>query len=747
MKMLTDMRISTRLLASFGVVLGLLLVLGGAAMLDLGSLARNTRGITDTWLPGIASLGEISSDAANLRIQGLRIVTAGSPEEVQSHTREAEGFARRISQALPEHRKVIAGAEERALWDGFTAKWHLYEDLHGKVLALMEAHQQAQATTLLEGQGKVLFDDAAGALQQNLRFELGGAQAATAAAGAIYRQGCAVIVGLALAAVLVGIWIAVAVGRSIRQPLEEVIGVFGKMSDGKLDNVIDTARQDEIGVVMVRLHQMQGQLRKLLAQNQGQLAAINKTQAIIEFELDGTILWANDHFLSAMGYSLEQVRGQHHRMFVEPGESAGTAYEQFWEKLRRGEYDKGRYLRLGNGGRKVWIDASYNPILDTDGRPQKVIKYANDVTAHVLASQQMEQAVAQTQSTIRAASAGDLTARVATEDKSGDLRKMAEAINELLGSMSTIVSQVKGAADEVYRGAQEISEGNASLSQRTEEQSSSLEQTASSMEEMTATVRQNADRASEASQLAMAARDQADKGGAVTGRAVSAMEQINEASRHIADIIGVIDDIAFQTNLLALNAAVEAARAGEQGRGFAVVASEVRSLAGRSATAAKEIKGLIQDSVKKVEGGSVLVVQSGEALQQIVTSVKKVSDIVAEIAAASREQAAGIDQVNKAVGQMDEVTQQNAALVEEATAASQSMATQARDLNTLMAVYRVGSGRRGEMNSVVRVEPAAPTATERRAAAPPKLRSVGGAKPEVQPVRMAAGSDVDWQEF
>jgi methyl-accepting chemotaxis protein len=259
-----------------------------------------------------------------------------------------------------------------------------------------------------------------------------------------------------------------------------------------------------------------------------------------------------------------------------------------------------------------------------------------------------------------------------------------------------MVSQVKAAAGEVHRGAEEITTGNITLSQRMEEQASSLEETASSMEEMTSTVKQNADNAGQANQLAMAARDQAEKGGAVVSRAVQAMAEINNASRRIADIISVIDEIAFQTNLLALNAAVEAARAGEQGRGFAVVATEVRNLAGRSATAAKEIKALIQDSVQKVQDGSMLVTQSGVTLEQIVASVKKVTDIVAEIAAASGEQSAGIEQVNKAVMQLDDLTQQNAALVEQASAASQSMTGQARGLNELMRHYKVAAtGRPG----------------------------------------------------
>src|SRR3954451_13170350 len=217
------------------------------------------------------------------------------------------------------------------------------------------------------------------------------------------------------------------------------------------------------------------------------------------------------------------------------------------------------------------------------------------------------------------------------------------------------------------------------------------------MEEMTSTVKQTADNAGQANQLAMAARQQAEKGGAVVSNAVNAMSGINAASKKIADIIGVIDEIAFQTTLLALNAAVEAARAGEQGRGFAVVATEVRNLAGRSATAAKEIKALIQDSVAKVGEGSQLVDESGKTLEEIVGAVKKVTDIVAEIAAASREQSAGIEQVNRAVMQMDETTQQNAALVEEATASSQAMADQARELNEMMARYQVqgelGAGR------------------------------------------------------
>ena len=279
------------------------------------------------------------------------------------------------------------------------------------------------------------------------------------------------------------------------------------------------------------------------------------------------------------------------------------------------------------------------------------------------------------------------------------------------------------------------------------------------MEQMTSSVKQTADNASQANQLAVAARQQAEKGGAIVGSAVTAMNQINTSSKKIADIIGVIDEIAFQTNLLALNAAVEAARAGEQGRGFAVVASEVRNLAGRSATAAKEIKGLIQDSVAQVEEGSNLVDASGKALEDIVASVKKVTDIVSEIAAASAEQSSGIEQVGKAVMQMDQVTQQNAALVEEAAAASRSIVDQAQALNDLVARYQVDGDGSGTVVVAQPKKSSAPVAVERRDqkrpwAKPAKSFAASGprtpvGKPSVtrKSGSHAASGDSEWSQF
>ena len=288
---------------------------------------------------------------------------------------------------------------------------------------------------------------------------------------------------------------------------------------------------------------------------------------------------------------------------------------------------------------------------------------------------------------LRGLSQGDLTENV-TSDNEGVFGQLAEDVNETVEKLKDIVGQISSASYKVASASSEISQGNNNLSARTEQQASSLEETAASMEEMTSTVKQNADNAQQANQLAAQAREQAEQGGQVVQQAVTAMAAISDSSKKIADIIGVIDEIAFQTNLLALNASVEAARAGEQGRGFAVVASEVRNLAGRSASAAKEIKDLIQDSVGKVDDGTRLVDESGTTLTQIVSAVQQLTDIVAEIASASQEQSSGIAQVNTAVMKMDEMTQQNAALVEEASSASASMSDEASRLQGLVTFFR-----------------------------------------------------------
>lgn len=342
--------------------------------------------------------------------------------------------------------------------------------------------------------------------------------------------------------------------------------------------------------------------------------------------------------------------------------------------------------------------------------------------------------IEETSSVLQALAEGDLTRQVTT-DYQGEFGLLKQSVNSSIGNLLGMVNDIREASHSIGTAATEISAGNTDLSQRTEEQASSLEETASSMEEMTSTVKQNADNAKDASRLALDAREQAEKGGNIVSSAVSAMTEINTSSKKIADIIGVIDEIAFQTNILALNAAVEAARAGEQGRGFAVVAAEVRNLAQRSASAAKEIKSLINDSVDKVGEGTRLVTDSGHSLEQIVSAVKRVSEIIAEIAAASHEQSIGIEQVNKAIMQLEQVTQQNAALVEEAAASSEAMSDQAQNLNTLIDFFDAGSTHKH------------PPVTSKAPAMPVQRRAPSRVISKEQPAVRNTDNEDFWEEF
>jgi methyl-accepting chemotaxis protein len=365
------------------------------------------------------------------------------------------------------------------------------------------------------------------------------------------------------------------------------------------------------------------------------------------------------------------------------------------------------------------------------------------------------QPVSETNRVIEALAGGDLTASM-QGDFQGDFAALRDQLNASMSTLSTMVQQISSAAGTINSAASDISEGNSNLNARTQEQSSALEQTASSLEELTATVKQNANNANQANQLAAGAQDAAEKGGQVVSAAVAAMTAITEASKKVADIIGVIEQIAFQTNMLALNAAVEAARAGDQGRGFAVVAAEVRTLAQRSASAAKEIKALIQDSQEKVEQGAKLVNRSGETLSEIVASVKKVSDIIGEIDAASDQQASGIDQINSAVAQMDKNTQQNAAMVEQATAAAESMTEQSLNMTELVRFFKVTpSDDSGEMRAALRTpgvpKKSAPKKNAKKPAAGTADSHAGG-EPMFstrRPPPPAAGGDGDgdWTEF
>jgi methyl-accepting chemotaxis protein len=565
-----------------------------------------------------------------------------------------------------------------------------------------------------------------------------------------YRSARTYLVALAVAAVAVTCALSWLVTLAITKPLNHAIAVLAEIEKGNYASQVTAGSKDELGQTLQGLERMQSALRDRTEKEQ--TAALENAR--MRTALDrmsvgamladpaGKIVYANDAVLAIFRARVDEIRKELPNFDAD--RIVGASFDNFYR-----DPSLQRNLLAGLTGTHT-IDfkmgdavlrAVVNLVNDAAGKRLGSVVQWVDRTAEVAAQNEVETVVAR-------AIEGDLMVRIREEGKEAFFKILASGVNRLLANMADVVRSMSRAAAKVRAGSEEISRGNADLSQRTEEQASSLEQTASSMEEMTSTVRNNADNAAQANQLASAAREQAERGGAVVGAAVVAMEEINASSRRIADIISVIDEIAFQTNLLALNAAVEAARAGEQGRGFAVVASEVRNLASRSAEAAKEIKTLIQDSVGKVTEGTKLVDESGQVLAEIVTRVKKVTDVMAEIASSSREQASGIDQVNKAITMMDEVTQQNAALVEEASAAAQALSEQAGKLSQMIARYRVGEGSADEAPCVQAPPPAA-VRVERRSPTRPMTgrKRTPSAAPTAAARPAAPAGEEQWKEF
>jgi methyl-accepting chemotaxis protein len=488
------------------------------------------------------------------------------------------------------------------------------------------------------------------------------------------------------------------------------------------------------------------------AENAGKLDAVSRAQAVIEFSVDGKILAANENFLNTLGYRLEEIQGQHHRMFVEPAYAQSTEYQEFWRKLNRGEFIAEQFKRIGKGGKEVWIQASYNPIFDLDKRVTKVVKFATDMTGRVNAVNQIATALSRL-------TVGNLQHRIEAEFIPA-LDRLRVDFNASMESLEQSMLSISANTHAIRSGTGEISSAADDLSRRTEQQASSLEETAAALEQITATVKKTAEGAKHARDVVSTAKVDADKSGDVVREAMTAMTGIEKSSKQISQIIGVIDEIAFQTNLLALNAGVEAARAGDAGRGFAVVASEVRALAQRSAEAAKEIKGLISASTAQVDQGVSLVTQTGKALERIVAQVVEINAIITDIAASAQEQATGLQQVNAAVNEMDKVTQQNAAMVEETTAASHSLAGETEELARL--IWRYQTRQAAEDPLRAQLKKAAPHAFREapKKAAPAEGSASARAKPEPvrRPARKAVvngpapraaarGDDESWQEF
>ena len=410
-------------------------------------------------------------------------------------------------------------------------------------------------------------------------------------------------------------------------------------------------------------------------------AAETSGMMTIEFTPKGDIVSASPLFLKASGYALEEIRGRHHRLFVTKDYAQSAEYAEFWQRLARGEFVAGDYQRFGKDGKEVWLQASYNPIVDSSGRVTGVVKHAIDITGRIHAVMALGAGLAEL-------AANNLGHRI-NERLDPNFEKLRVDYNSAATQLHDVIAGISSNTHEIRSAIGDIAQASDDLSARTEQQAASLEQTAAALQEITNTVRSTAASAGQAGEAVAKARAKADESGRVVQEAVAAMSKIEDSAKQITQIIGVIDEIAFQTNLLALNAGVEAARAGDAGRGFAVVASEVRALAQRSADAAKEIKALISASSQQVGHGVGLVGETGRALNQIAEQVVGIDGIVVQITSTAQEQATGLAEVNTAVNQMDKVTQQNAAMVEQSTAATHAMVNETEKLAGLASQFRL----------------------------------------------------------
>ncbi|UCV08849.1 methyl-accepting chemotaxis protein [Dechloromonas denitrificans] len=600
---------------------------------------------------------------------------------------------------------------------------------------------------------------------------------------------------LVLLAVIVmipsGIWVT----RQITGPMQEAVAVAEAVAAGNLENRIDSAGKDETAQLMLALDKMQDDLkRRTEAEHKVadetlriKVALDVSSNKVMVANPDGVIIYCNAAAQEMMQLAENDIRKQlpNFRADAILGSNFDLYHQQPSHQrnvlarltaIHRTEIViGGRYFSLvaspivnGRGERLgsvvEWLDRTaeveierevagiisaavagdFSRRLDADkmsGFFKQISQGINDLLAA------NSRALTDVGEMLARMSEGDLTQRIDT-DYQGMLGKLKDDANATVDHLQEIIFSIKDATNAINTAAQEIASGNQDLSSRTEEQASSLEETASSMEQITSTVKQNADNARQANELASNAQEVAIKGGEVVGQVVQTMSAIHQSSNKIADIIGVIDGIAFQTNILALNAAVEAARAGEQGRGFAVVATEVRNLAQRSAAAAKEIKGLISDSVDKVQTGNKLVDQAGRTMEEVVASIKRVARIMVDISEASREQTSGIEQVSLAVNQMDDVTQQNAALVEEAAAAAESLEEQARSLSRSVAVFRLPGDRGAEPNKMHLAHRERPQLAAAKSVSPPILTARTPKKlPSAQISTLSVQDDDEWTEF
>ncbi|HEO8482510.1 TPA: MCP four helix bundle domain-containing protein [Stenotrophomonas maltophilia] len=749
MKWFHDLPIARKLAVGFTLTTLMTVVLGAFALVRLSEANAQLSAMASNDIPSVQYLGEVRSQLGEFRTYELaQLSMLDQPEKVADYNKRMDDTAAVVREQLAAYAKLPAGAKERELYRAVQADVDGYFAANAKLREAATAGDGVVARQISDDQSRPLrrkaFEDlkALGAYSSSLM------QDKINNANATHRNSMLAIIAVVVLLVVVAATLAVVISRAVTGPLGKALHAIQAVARGDLSVSTQATSKDEAGKMLAATTEMTAMLRRFSEQTQlmaqmhagpdishripedfpgvyGQLASGINT--VIFEHLDAirdAIDVLNQYATGNLTPDARRLPGSrailHESMDAAKASllAINTQIQQLASAAAAGDFSQRGDAQRFDHDFRVMIEQLNSMMQVADGN------------------------LGQLSQLLQSIAAGDLTARMDGQFN-GVFARMRDDANTTVAQLTQIVGQIQASASSITLAAGEIASGNSDLSRRTEQQAANLEETAASMEELTSTVRQNAEHARQANQLAIGAHGVASQGGEVVGQVVTTMSAIEASSKKIAEIISVIDGIAFQTNILALNAAVEAARAGEQGRGFAVVASEVRTLAQRSAAAAKEIKGLIDDSVGKVAEGSNLVHQAGSTMGEIVASVQRVTDIMAEISAASQEQSAGIEQVNQTVVQMDETTQQNAALVEEATAAARAMEDQAVQLGEAVARFRLAS----QGTTAIPARPLAAPVPRQVAAAAPAAKPVPARTLRTATAQPALAGDGDWQEF